>query len=375
MQLQKKLTLMLGAAAISNVLSPFVMAEITVPLPTKRPATALKTVAHAALTDVTNTGKRLVGIGERGVIIYSDDHGLNWLQAQVPVSVTLTSVRFVDENQGWATGHAGTVLHTSDGGKTWFKQLDGDAIISLITGSVESFDEKESDSSLRRKAKATARQFAEDGPDKPLLDLYFSDQLHGIVVGAYGLALVTSNGGKSWVPILDRLDNPKSLHLNCISGIGSTIVIAGEQGLLFRSTDRGHRFERIQTEYRGSFFSINAIDERNLVLGGMRGSAFRSFDGGISWEKMHVGTPATIVAITATSDKKIMIADQTGQLFEGADHGKIFVRRNVPNGLPLSSITRTESGDYIAVGLRGLTKVALSETPRVSPRSTSEHNK
>ncbi|MEN1451047.1 WD40/YVTN/BNR-like repeat-containing protein, partial [Pseudomonas aeruginosa] len=53
-------------------------------------------------------------------------------QAQVPVDVLLTSVHFPDANNGWAVGHDGVVLHSTDGGKTWSKQLDGSAISALM---------------------------------------------------------------------------------------------------------------------------------------------------------------------------------------------------------------------------------------------------
>ncbi len=56
------------------------------------------------------------GGGERGIVLLSDDAGVSWRQAKVPVSVSLTAVQFVDAEQGWAVGHLGVVLHTQDGG-------------------------------------------------------------------------------------------------------------------------------------------------------------------------------------------------------------------------------------------------------------------
>jgi len=34
-------------------------------------------------------------------------------------------VFFFDENEGWAVGNFGTILHTFDGGETWTKEADG----------------------------------------------------------------------------------------------------------------------------------------------------------------------------------------------------------------------------------------------------------
>jgi len=90
-------------------------------------APSMKTnlAAKSLLLDVASAGERIVAVGERGHIIYSDDQGANWTQADVPVSVSLTSVYFSNATHGWAVGHGAIVLHTSDAGETWVKQFDG----------------------------------------------------------------------------------------------------------------------------------------------------------------------------------------------------------------------------------------------------------
>src|SRR5690606_33173407 len=113
----------------------------------------------------------------------------SWRQAVTPVSTTLTSVSFVDARLGWAAEHAGTILHTADGGATWTLQADGRGIARQVQASV-------SDQDVRMAA--VAAQLVADGPDKPFLDIQFSDARHGVAVGAYGLAIRTADGGRSW---------------------------------------------------------------------------------------------------------------------------------------------------------------------------------
>src|SRR5881392_2872753 len=93
--------------------------------PWLRSAVTTEFGARSVLTAITRAGDRLVAVGERGIVIFSDDHGGRWQQAKVPVSVTLCAVRFIDKRQGWVVGHAGVVLATRDGGSSWSKQLDG----------------------------------------------------------------------------------------------------------------------------------------------------------------------------------------------------------------------------------------------------------
>jgi len=83
----------------------------------QRPAVMVREPQHAVLLAGAQAGKRIVAVGERGVIALSDDDGTTWHQAPCPVSVTLTMVRFVDNQHGVAVGHGGTVLTTSDAGR------------------------------------------------------------------------------------------------------------------------------------------------------------------------------------------------------------------------------------------------------------------
>ena len=126
------------------------------------PAYSIESAAatEGLLLDVVRAGQRLITVGARGHILYSDDEGQSWLQARVPTQQLLTAVYFVDDRYGWAAGHDALILSTRDGGATWTRQ----------------FDDLEQES--------------------PLLDIWFKDREHGYVVGAYGMFLETHNGGQ-----------------------------------------------------------------------------------------------------------------------------------------------------------------------------------
>ena len=86
------------------------------------PAIALESAQHAPLVAVSQVGRRLVAVGDHGIVVLSDD-GETWRQASsVPVDGLLTALSFIDERQGWAVGHGGVLLHTEDGGETWALQ-------------------------------------------------------------------------------------------------------------------------------------------------------------------------------------------------------------------------------------------------------------
>ncbi len=64
-------------------------------------------------------GSKVVDLEERGVMLYSDDGGENWIEQYVTDSLsTLYALDFIDELTGWAVGYQGIILKTNNGGIT-----------------------------------------------------------------------------------------------------------------------------------------------------------------------------------------------------------------------------------------------------------------
>lgn len=333
----------------------------------KRPAVMVRDTVNVALLAVARAGDRLVAVGERGIIRLSDDNGKSWRQVQTPVSVSLTAVRFLDKNKGWAVGHRGVVLHTTDGGGTWVRQLDGEAIVALMSKFAQAQETQGGvDDESKRHVIAAARQIGKDGADKPLFDLHFADEKHGFVVGAYGIAMATTDGGQSWAPILDRIDNQRGLHLYSIQGSGNDLFLAGEQGLVLRSRDGGKTFLRMQTPYRGSYFALWTSPSGEVVAAGLNGNAYHSSDAGTTWVKLDIGTAASFSGFLALSDGTVLLCDQIGSIFASRDAGRSFKPYGPRSPLPLSAIARAADGSLTGVGLLGAVRLAAgpAEQPK-----------
>ena len=76
------------------------------------------TMERLLLADATRVGNRVIAVGDRGYVVYSDDNGATWKRAKSPAAPLLTSVDFVDAKRGWAVGHDSIILATADGGET-----------------------------------------------------------------------------------------------------------------------------------------------------------------------------------------------------------------------------------------------------------------
>lgn len=267
-----------------------------------RPAVSSALAQRSLLTAVSARGQRVVAVGERGHIVLSQDGGATWQQAASPVSVTLTCVQMVDDAQGWAAGHGGVILHTADGGRTWAKQFDGRGVVAGLARSAGSSPALQ----------ALAQQWEQEGADKPFLDLHFRDVRHGLVVGAYGMAFATEDGGQTWQSQMHRIPNPENRHLYAIAVRGETVYLAGEQGLLLRSDPQDGNFERLPSPYSGSFFNLAIAPGGTLLALGLRGHLFRSADEGRSWIRLDTGSRHSLTGSTVLPDGSVLLVDEAG---------------------------------------------------------------
>lgn len=320
-------------------------------------AVKAKKAIGAAMLALADTGQRFVAVGERGIVLLSDDAGATWRQAKVPVSVSLTAVQFVDPNIGWAVGHLGVVLHTVDGGETWTKQLDG---IEAAALALEAAKSGVNQAAVQRQIKFAERLVA-DGPDKPFLDLYFENAGTGYVVGAGNLMFRTDDGGKTWQAWMFRIDNPKSLNIYGIRAAGPALLLAGERGLLLSSSDGGKSFRPLKSPYEGSYFGLLAARTGEVVGFGLRGNAFWSGDQGNTWKKIETGVDVALSAGTELADGALVLASQAGEVLLSTDKGQTF--RHMPAGksFPIAAVVDSKKGGLLAAGLRGISVIQASE--------------
>jgi photosystem II stability/assembly factor-like uncharacterized protein len=318
---------------------------------------------------VGRAGDRLVSVGVRGTVLLSDDGGKAWRQAKtVPVSVTLTDTHFASERLGWAVGHSGVVLHTADGGDTWVRQLDGRQAAGLVLDDARK--RLTAGDATAERALRDAERLVEDGPDKPLLAVRFAGERRGYVVGAYGLALVTDDGGKSWQSLMGRIPNPRGKHLYQVQIDGDDVLIAGEQGALFHSRDGGLSFSAVSTPYAGTFFGVIALDGETWVAYGLRGNAWRTTDRGATWARVPLDQAVTLSAGRRLLNGSVLLADESGRLLLSTDRGATFRALPTPAVTGLTGIAQAADGALVLSGARG--PVRIDPTQLASSQPTSE---
>ena len=325
------------------------------------PAKASELAVRSPLSGLARAGDRLIAVGQRGHILYSDDNGARWQQAVVPVSADLNAVTFPSATEGWAVGGDGVVLHSNDAGMTWRKQLDGREIGALLVKYYQALAAAEPDNGQWPVWVAEGERLADQGADKPLLDVWFADERIGYVVGVFNLILRTEDGGQTWTPFQDRTDNPQAFHLNAISSTGDGLYIAGEQGLLLKWDDLEQRFGAVQTPYQGSFFGVLGKPGEALVYG-LRGNVLRSTDGGQSWTALDSGLHVSITAGLIDAQGNYRLFTQGGQMLVSQRSGAQlhFVQHFEP--IPVTDVAQSTDGPLVVVGSRGVRTLSANKS-------------
>lgn len=283
-------------------------------------APAAPVAARMLLLDGVLAGPDVIAVGERGTILRSPDQGARWERIDGPTHATLTGVHFAPgaaPQLGWAVGHDAVILATTDGGRTWLRQYQGENL-------QDSF-----------------------------LDVLALDAQGVIAVGAYGLAVVSIDGGRTWTR---KKFTEEDTHFNRITrGPTGTLYLAGERGTLLRSTNRGESWQPIAAPYEGSFYGVLPLDARTLVAHGLRGHAYLSVDDGESWIAMSAPEPALLATAVRLKGNQLVFAGQARTLWVSRDQGRALTPLAGALSTGVAELLELPNGNLLALGEGGAT--------------------
>lgn len=270
------------------------------------------------------------------VFLLAATAGAQWSRVNVPTTAGLRGLSVVNEHVIWASGTGGTVIRTSDGGKTWAVLTVHDAEQLDFRG-IRAFDENTAviiSSGPAEKGQArifrttdggkTWRQVLEDKRVGVFFDaIAFWDRNHGIVLsdpiaGRFAL-FRTDDGGTTWKQIPAAALPPALPKEGAFAASNSCLTVQGSSNVwfatggaavarVFRSHDRGKTWAVAETPMHpqnasSGIFSLAFQDsQQGIAVGGDYQhpessdlpNMMRTGDGGKTWQAATPTAPAGI---------------------------------------------------------------------------------
>ncbi len=288
----------------------------------KLPAALMPQPTHGLLLGAARAGNRVVAVGDRGLVIYSDDDGKTYKQAKyVPTRATLTAVWAADARHVFAVGHWGVILASLDAGETW---------------------------SLQR---------SDFKVDQPLLTVWFRDARHGVAAGLFSLLLVTQDGGTTWQPT--HLPAPPGakgdLNLyRLFPGAGDDVWIAAEQGMAYSSSDFGQTWHLHITGAKGTLWAGVVLRDGSVVVGGVSGHVMRSTDSGATWRESDSGVKSSITDLIELPSGSVLGVALNGVSLLSDDGGIVFKSRQLVDQRSLTAVAVTRTGSPLIFSQSGV---------------------
>ncbi len=237
--------------------------------------------------------------GRWGTILHTADGGQSWARQESGTTMTLSSVFFADAKTGWIVGNGGTILHTADGGNTWeqqkspvpffhmnvcFVSLREGWIVSEMTHILHTVDG----------GQTWDVQFSDE--DYKLKAIAFADAKNGWAVGEYGFTYGTRDGGVTWEHQAGKWEfNDETgeleteIFLYDVTAIDAATAIAvGADGVVVKTVDGGSTWGKIQTGFgKVPFYGVVTQRDGTIVIGG-KGLYAQSKDQGRTWQPISM---------------------------------------------------------------------------------------
>jgi photosystem II stability/assembly factor-like uncharacterized protein len=275
---------------------------------------------QALFLDITkNESNRVIAVGERGIILYSDNEGISWIQAKVPTRVSLNAVTFLNNNTVFAVGHDALILRSDDSGQTW------------------------------------TTMHAAPELEQALFDIEFIDEEYGIAVGSYGAYFFTDDGGTTWQDqVIENLEDPDFgfPHFYSLNIKDDLITMVGEVGFIATSADKGESWQKMESPYKGTLFSVSNNRFGQYIMG-LRGNILHN--NGKNWSSLSNSSTSSLNGMSNNQAGAVLAYGMDGVMlvFNSATEINVIQRSNRK---AISSAVGVKDG-FIIAGEDGLHRI------------------
>ena len=206
-------------------------------------------MSNLALMSVAMREGKCIAVGQVG-LAYTSDDCKSWKAVPTGTKSRLLSVDMNRQGLAYAIGGFGTILRSTDWGKTWAAQTVDWSNITT------------------------------DGAEPHLYDLHVGDDGTVTAVGEFELVLRTSGDGSAW-----KVLHKGERSLFGLTVTGGKLYAAGQSGAFLMSTNDGGTWNSVSTGTGAILTGVHASDKGELTLSGIN-SVVVSPDGGATWKSV-----------------------------------------------------------------------------------------
>ncbi len=186
--------------------------------------------------------------GNEGIIIRSTDGGAHWETVNTGTKEQLWGIYFLNDNIGIAVGSNGIIIRTINGGSDWVQIPSG--ISNLF------------------------------------YDVFFTQQGTGFASGS-NVLYKSTDMGLSWNPVSQFPFQAPADWIRSIKMVNENIGYAcADIGRIYKTTDGGDSWERLDSGTEDPLFDIDFVDEQNGFICGFNGVILQTSNGGQDWTKV-----------------------------------------------------------------------------------------
>lgn len=174
----------------------------------------------------------------------------------------------------------------------------------------------------------------------------FFDTARGLIVGDRGLALATTDGGKTWA----QRDTGSAEHLLTAAHVGEKVWAAGYDGALLYSPNAGASWVKQASGTTQAIESLYFADAAHGWAAGWSGTILRTTDGGANWQVVNTGASSwSLTSIYFKDLENGWAVGFAGQLLRSTDGGASWAALTSPSKDWLKSVATDAAGRAWAV--------------------------
>lgn len=289
-------------------------------------------------------------VGENGAILFTANGNL-WIPQVSRKKEFLTSVYFINENEGWVTGWKGTLLHTKDGGRTWISQVSNtENNLNSVSFVDDSLGWAAGSNGVLLHTKDGGMTWApqKTNTDEELMSLNFTSAKQGWVASWEGSVFHTEDGGDKWTQQVSKIEK-NFTSLNFINNQQGWVTQS--DGILLKTEDGGKNWtQQIISKHRLTL--IKFIDSRQGWAIGFGGTLLHTEDGGKNWASSRIASNSNLMSASFINSRQGWVTDENG-IWQTENGGKSWTLNVTDTNNDLTSVSFINTNKGWVVGLEG----------------------